>query len=54
MLPLKMVVAEKVVLVVLVDLIVEIFQTYLKIFLVTLEVVEEALEEETQIIEVLI
>ena len=46
-----MVVAGKVDLEVLVDLAVQIFQTYLMIFLAILEVEEGALEEEIQIIE---
>ena len=51
MLPLKMVVVDKVGLVVLEDSVVQIFQTYLRIFLETLEVEEEVQEEEAQIIE---
>ena len=51
MLPLKMVAVDKVGLEVLEVLVVQIFQTYLKIFLVTLAVEEEVQEEETQIIE---
>ena len=51
MLPLKMVVVGKVDLVVLEVSVVQIFQTYLKIFLAILEVGEGALEEEIQIIE---
>ena len=51
MLPLKMVAVDKVDLEVLGVLVVQIFQTYLKIFLVISVVVEEVLEEEVQIIE---
>ena len=51
MLPLKMVVVDKVDLEVLEVSVVRIFQTYLKIFLETSEVEEEVLEEEAQIIE---
>ena len=51
MLPLKMVVVDKVGLEVLEVSVVQIFQTYLKIFLVTLAVEEEVQEEEAQIIE---
>ena len=51
MLPLKMVVVDKVDLEVLEVSVVRIFPTYLKIFLETLAVEEEVLEEEVQIIE---
>ena len=51
MLPLKMVVVDKAGLVVLEVSVVQIFQTYLKIFLVTSVVEEEVLEEGVQIIE---
>ncbi len=51
MLPLKMVEVDKVDLEVLEGSVVQIFQTYLKIFLVTLAVEEEVQEEEAQIIE---
>ena len=51
MLPLKMVAVDKVDLEVLEVLVVQIFQTYLKIFLAISVVEEEALEEEAQIIE---
>ena len=51
MLPLKMVAVDKVDLEVLGVLVVQIFQTYLRIFLETLVVEEEVPEEETQIIE---
>ena len=51
MLPLKMVVVDKVVLAVLEVSVVQIFQTYLKIFLATSVVEEEVLGEEAQIIE---
>ena len=51
MLHLKMVVVDKVGLVVLEVSVVQIFQTYLKIFLVTSVVEEEVLGEEVQIIE---
>ena len=50
-LPLKMVVVDKVDLEVLEVLVVQIFQTYLRIFLATLAVEEEVQEEEAQIIE---
>ena len=51
MLPLKMVVVDKVGLEVLEVSVVQIFQTYLRIFLVILGVEEEVLEEEAQTIE---
>ena len=54
MLPLKMVVVDKVDLEVLEVSVVQIFRTYLKIFLVTSVVEEEVLGEEVQIIEALI
>ena len=49
---LKMVEGDEVALVVLADLVVQIFQTFLRIFLVILEVVEEVLEQKILTIEV--